>query len=86
MFYLKQKTEAQTIDVALITHITHVRNMRKKTIYNKVALTSYIVFLSHEGGSLWKQVLSFKSSRYFGSDSRHTFQDFSWVCVKMIPF
>ena len=27
------------IGVALITHITHVRNMRKKNVYNNVVLT-----------------------------------------------
>ena len=32
--------------------------------------------------SLWEQILSFKSSPYFGSDYRHTFQDF-FPCVKI---
>ena len=40
--------------VALNMHITHVRNMRnmvKKNIYNKVALTQNILPLYHRGCS-----------------------------------
>ena len=35
--------------------------------------------------SLWEQILSFKNNPYFGSDSRHSFQDFSLQCVRIIP-
>ena len=62
------------IGVALITQITHMRNMRKRNIYNNVIYIEYFAFLplglllKERICSLWEQILSFKSSPYFGSD------------------
>ena len=64
------------LGIGLIRHV-HNKNIY---YYNKVALTSNILLLYHRGCSQRKEFApSFKSSPYFG------FQDFSCVCIKIIP-
>ena len=88
------------IGVAFITHITHMRSMRKNNIYSKVTLKQIFCFLTigatlkgknllplGANCSLWEQILSFKSSSYFRRDSRHIFFFKIFLSVlKIIPF
>ena len=65
------------IGVALITQITHVRNMRMRNINNNVTYIKYFaslplgLLLKERICFLWEKILSFKSSPYFGSDYMH---------------
>ena len=68
------------VGVALSTDNTYVRKMRKKNILYKVINIKYYATLP-KGQLLNKHLLSFKSSPYFGSDSRHSFQDFFPGCA-----
>ena len=93
---------ARCIGVALSTHMTLVRNLRKKTIYNTVGINikycaslPQVLLSKKRICSPWEQILFFKSSPYYGSDFRLNFfdlffffffQDFSWACVKIIRF
>ena len=68
---------ARCLGVALNTHITLVRNLRKKTIYNTVGINikycaslPQVLLLKKRICSPWEQILFFKSSPYYGSDSR----------------
>ena len=47
----------QFIGVALITQITHVRNMCKKNMYNKMTLTWNILLLHHMAALKGKNLL-----------------------------
>ena len=77
--YVVTNTGPHSTGVALFTHITHVRSMRKTNIYNNVLLTKYFVslplglLLKERICSHWEQILSFKSSLYFESYYRHNF-------------
>ena len=65
--------------VALITHITYVRNIREKNIYNKVILISTILLLYHRGCS------KNKKKKYSGSSYYYSLEAILVMVFKIFP-